>query len=111
MHGAEIDRAVIGIRSRIGSQVKIRNSLLIGADFYETLDEMHASEAQGIPPVGIGSDTIIENAIVDKNARIGRGVRILNEAKTEHADGDGWFIREGIVIVPKNGVIRNGTVI
>ena len=111
MHGAEIDRAVIGIRSRIGSQVKIRNSLLIGADFYETLDEMHASEAQGIPPVGIGSDTIIENAIVDKNARIGRGVRILNEAKTEHADGDGWFIREGIVIVPKNGVIKNGTVV
>jgi glucose-1-phosphate adenylyltransferase len=111
MHGAEINRAVIGIRSRIGSQVRIRNSLIIGADFYETLDAMHATEAQGIPPVGIGSDTIIENAIVDKNARIGRGVRIINEAHTEHADGDGWFIREGIVIVPKNGVIRNGTVI
>jgi len=111
MHGAEIDRAVIGIRSRIGSQVRIRNSLLIGADFYETLDEMRATEARGVPPVGIGSDTIIENAIVDKNARIGRGVRILNEAKVDHADGDGWFIREGIVIIPKNGCIRNGTVI
>jgi glucose-1-phosphate adenylyltransferase len=111
MHGAEIDRAVIGIRSRIGAQVKIKNSLLIGADFYETLDEMHATEARGIPPVGIGSDTVIEEAIIDKNARVGRGVRILNEAKVDHADGDGYFIREGIVIVPKNGVVRNGTVI
>ena len=111
MHGAEIDRSVIGIRSRIGSQVRIRNSLLIGADFYETLDEMSATEARGVPPVGVGSDSIIENAIVDKNARIGRGVRILNEAKLEHADGDNYFIREGIVIIPKNGVIRNGTVI
>jgi glucose-1-phosphate adenylyltransferase len=111
LNGAEIDHAIIGIRSRIGSQVRIRNSLLAGADFYETLDDMQATEARGVPPVGIGSDTIIENAIIDKNARVGRGVRILNEAKLEHADGDGYFIREGIVIVPKNGSIRNGTVI
>ena len=111
MHGAEIDRAVIGIRSRIGGGVVIRNSLLIGADHYETLDEMHATEARGVPPVGVGADTVIENAIVDKNARIGRGVRIVNEAGIKHADGDGYFIREGIVIIPKNGVIKNGTVI
>jgi glucose-1-phosphate adenylyltransferase len=111
MNGAEIDHAVIGIRSRIGSQVRIKNSLLIGADFYETLDEMHATEARGIPPVGIGADSVIENAIIDKNARVGRGVRILNEARVEHADGDGYFIREGIVIVPKNGIVRDGAVI
>jgi glucose-1-phosphate adenylyltransferase len=111
MHGAEIDHAVIGIRSRIGSGVVIRNSLLIGADFYETLDEMRASEARGVPAVGVGSDSVIQNAIVDKNARIGRGVRIINEAGTKNADGDGYYIREGIVIVPKNGVVKNGTVI
>jgi glucose-1-phosphate adenylyltransferase len=111
MHGAEIDRAVIGVRSRIGSKVHIRNSLLIGADFYETIDEMRASEGRGLPPVGIGSDTIVENAIVDKNARIGRGVRIINEAKVQEKDGDGYYIREGIVIVPKNGVIPDGTVV
>src|SRR4029453_6517480 len=111
LHGAEIDRSVIGIRSRIGSGVVIRNSLLIGADHYETLDEMHATEARGVPPVGVGADTVIENAIVDKNARIGRGVRIVNEAGIKHADGDSYFIREGIVIIPKNGVIKNGTVI
>ena len=111
LYGAEIDRAVIGIRSRIGAKVRIKDSLLVGADFYETLDEMRATEARGVPPVGIGSDTVIENAIVDKNARIGRGVRILNEARLDHADGDGYFIREGIVIIPKNGVVRNGTTI
>src|SRR4029079_667069 len=111
MHGAEIDRSVIGIRSRIGGGVVIRNSLLIGADHYDTLDEMRATEARGVPPVGVGSDTVIENAIVDKNARIGRGVRIINEAGIKEKDGEGYFIREGIVIVPKHGVIPDGTII
>jgi glucose-1-phosphate adenylyltransferase len=111
MHGAVIDRSVIGIRSRIGAKVQIRNSLLIGADSYETLEEMRASEGRGVPAIGIGSDTVIENAIVDKNARIGRGVRIVNHAGHKEHDGDGYFIREGIVIVPKNGVIPDGMVI
>jgi glucose-1-phosphate adenylyltransferase len=111
LHGAEIDRAIIGIRSRIGAGVKIKNSLLIGADYYETLEEMRATEARGVPPMGIGTESVIENAIIDKNARVGRGVRIVNEGRIKQADGDGYFIREGIVVVPKNGVIRNGTVI
>jgi glucose-1-phosphate adenylyltransferase len=109
VYGAEIERSVIGIRSRIGPGVRIKNSLLIGADEYETLEEMRASETRGIPPMGIGGESVIENAIIDKNARIGRGVRIVNQAGVKHADGDNYFIREGIVIVPKNGVIRNGT--
>jgi glucose-1-phosphate adenylyltransferase len=111
MHGAEIDRAVVGIRSRIGSEVRIRNSLLIGADYYETLADMQATLARGVPTVGIGSKSIIENAIIDKNARIGRNVRILNEDGIKEKDGNGYFIREGIVIVPKNGVIPDNTVI
>jgi glucose-1-phosphate adenylyltransferase len=111
MHGAEVDRAVVGIRSRIGAAARLRSSLLIGADYYETLDEMRASEARGVPPVGIGAESVIENAIIDKNARIGRGVRIVNGAGVKEKDGDGYFIREGIVIVPKNGVVPDGTVI
>ena len=75
--------------------MRIRNSLLIGADDYETLDEMVATEKRGVPPIGIGSESIIENAIIDKNARIGRGVRIVNEAGVKEKDGDGYFIREG----------------
>ena len=61
--------------------------------------------------MGIGDDTVIERAIIDKNARIGRGVRIVNEAAVQEKDGDGYFIREGIVVVPKNGVVRDGVVI
>jgi glucose-1-phosphate adenylyltransferase len=111
MHGAEIDRSVIGIRSRIGAKVHIRNSLLIGADFYQTLAELQATEARGVPPVGVGEGSIVENAIIDKNARIGRNVRIVNEAGLQEHDGDGYFIREGIVVVPKNGLIPDGRVI
>jgi len=111
MHGAEIDRAIIGIRSRIGTAVRIRNSLIVGADYYETLDEMQASTARGVPPVGIGSESQIENAIIDKNARIGRGVRIVNQEHLREHDGDGYYIRDGIVIVPKNGVIGDGRVV
>src|SRR6185312_14497136 len=102
---AEIDRAVVGIRSRIGAEVRIRDSLLIGADFYETLAEMESTIARGVPPVGIGSKSVI------KNARIGSNVRIVNEAGIKEKDGSGYFIREGIVIVPKNGVIPDGVVI
>lgn len=111
LQGAEIDRAVIGIRSRIGRNVRVHNSLLIGADMYETLDEIRATLARGIPPVGVGSDSIIESAIIDKNARIGRGVRIVNQAKVKEKDGDGYFIREGIVVVPKDGILPDGSVI
>jgi glucose-1-phosphate adenylyltransferase len=111
MSGADIDRAVIGIRSRIGASVRIRSSLIVGADYYETLDEIRDSENRRIPPVGIGSETQIQNAIIDKNARIGRGVRILNEAGVREKDGEGYFIRDGIVIVPKNGVLPDGMVI
>jgi glucose-1-phosphate adenylyltransferase len=111
MNGAEIDRAVIGIRSRIGAATRIRNSLVAGADFYETLEDMRTTEAGGVPAVGIGAESIIENAIIDKNARIGRGVRIVNEAGIKEKDGKGYYIREGIVIVPKNGVIPDGMII
>jgi len=109
--GAEVERSVIGIRTRIGKGSTIRDSLVLGADYYETLDEIARAAARGTPPMGIGSDTVIEKTIVDKNARIGSGVRIVNEAGETERDGDGYFIREGIVIVPKNGVIPDGRVI
>jgi glucose-1-phosphate adenylyltransferase len=109
--GAEIERSVVGIRSRIGSGTRIRDSLVLGADDYESLEEIDRAHAKGLPPVGIGGDSVIERAIIDKNARVGRGVRILNEAGVKEADGDGYHIRDGIVIVPKSGVVHDGTVI
>jgi glucose-1-phosphate adenylyltransferase len=109
--GAEVERSVIGIRSRIGRGTHVRDSLVLGADFYETLDEIQSSETRGTPPVGIGSESIIEGAIVDKNARIGRGVQIRQEGRVSERDGEGYYVREGIVIVPKGAVIPDGTVI
>jgi glucose-1-phosphate adenylyltransferase len=111
IQGAKISRSVVGIRSRIGQGSQIRNSLLLGADFYETLFEMESAQAHNLPVVGVGDDCIIENAIIDKNARIGRGVRILNEGRQQEFDGKDYFIRDGIVIVKKSGVIPDGTVI
>jgi glucose-1-phosphate adenylyltransferase len=108
---AEVERCVIGIRSRIARGAKLTESLVCGADYYETLEELQQASGRGVPPIGIGTETVIHKAIIDKNARIGRGVKILNEAGVENADGDGYYIRDGIVLVPKNGVIPDGTVI
>jgi glucose-1-phosphate adenylyltransferase len=109
--GAQIERSVIGIRSRIGRGAQVRESLILGADYYETLDELDRGAGRGAPPIGVGEDSIVVGAILDKNARIGRGVRILNEAGVQEKEGDGYYIREGIVLVPKNGVIPDGSVI
>jgi glucose-1-phosphate adenylyltransferase len=109
--GAEIERSVVGIRSRIGHGTNIRESLILGADLYESIEEIERAEGRGVPPMGIGADSVIERAIVDKNARVGRGVRIVNEAGLQKADGEGYYIRDGIVFIPKDGVVPDGTVI
>jgi glucose-1-phosphate adenylyltransferase len=109
--GAEVERSVVGIRSRIGQGTRISHSLILGADYYETLEEIDRAQAKGLPPLGIGPECVIERAIVDKNARVGRGVRIVNQTGAGDLDGDGYFIRDGIVIVPKGGVLPDGAVI
>jgi glucose-1-phosphate adenylyltransferase len=110
IEGADIESSVVGIRSRIGEGVRIRRSLLLGADHYESLAQMKALPASE-PPIGIGAGSIIEGAIIDKNARIGRQVRILNEGRVPERDAANHYIREGIVIVPKNAILPDGTVI
>ncbi len=75
------------------------------------VDSYYPDPKPGEPPIGVGEGCEISNAIIDKNARIGRNVRICNEAGVEEADGDGWAIRDGIVVVEKNGVVPDGTVI
>ncbi len=105
---AEITRSLIGIRSRIGRGCVVRNSLILGADFYE---KTTPDPSTGKPAIGIGDNSVIENAIVDKNARVGSNVRLVNEAKVEHADGLCWHIRDGIIIVPKDTIVPDGTVV
>jgi glucose-1-phosphate adenylyltransferase len=108
---AEIEHSLVGIRSRVGQGARLRHTLMLGADFYETLDEIEQAQARGVPPIGVGEGSVLEKAIIDKNARIGRGVRITNQAKVQESDGFGHYIRDGIVIIPKGGVIPDGTVI
>jgi glucose-1-phosphate adenylyltransferase len=94
--------SVLGVRSVI-RKASVRRSLIMGADPYPP------QESADAPPVGIGEETVIENAIVDKNARIGRNVRILNEKGDREGEGPNWVIREGIVVIPKNAVLPDGT--
>jgi len=106
---ADIEHSIIGIRSIIGKGVRLSHSVMMGADFYETSASLHATSE--IIPVGIGAGSVIEGAIIDKNARIGEGVSITNRERAERYDGPGYYIRDGIVIIPKNGAIPAGTVI
>ena len=108
-----INNSVLGIRSRIESDCVVEDSLLMGADFYESLDTRQSLLDQGKIPVGIGKGSTIRRAIVDKNARIGTNVNIVNKENIEESnrEDDGFYIRNGIVVVIKNAVIPDGTVI
>lgn len=106
---AEIDHSVVGIRSIIGRGVRLSNTVVMGADVYEASETHHA--ATEIIPIGIGAGSTVERAIIDKNARIGEGVTIRDHEHSDRQDGPGYYIRDGIVIIPKNGVIPAGTVI
>jgi len=100
-----VDQSVVGLRTNIRSGAHIDHSVILGADMYEE------APPPGLPALGIGRDVVLRRAIVDKNARIGDGARLVNERGVEEADGDGYYIRSGIVVVPKGGVIAPGTVV
>lgn len=102
---AHIERSIVGVRSMIQQGATIRNSIVMGADFFE--DETHRME--GVPPIGIGRNSVVERAIIDKNARIGEGVVITPEGKPENFDGPNYFVRDGIIVIPKNAVIPDGS--
>jgi glucose-1-phosphate adenylyltransferase len=101
---ATLDRCVVGIRSIIEAGAVLQNVVMMGADFYES----ETSAPPGAPPLGIGRNTTIKDAIVDKNARIGERVVISPEGKPTEMDGDNFYIRDGVIIVPKNAVIPDG---
>lgn len=113
LKNCRIQHSVLGVRSRIESGCIIEESLLMGADFYQPFVERQCSIEKGDIPVGIGPDTIIRRAIIDKNARIGHDVKIINKDNVQEANREtqGFYIRSGIVVVLKNAVIPDGTII
>jgi glucose-1-phosphate adenylyltransferase len=113
LNGVHARRSIIGLRSRIDYGVKLENAILMGADFFESFDEIKENSLRDAPHIGIGENSIIKNAIIDKNVRIGRNVQLVNKNHIETKDGENgcYFIREGIIIIPKNAVIKDNTVI
>jgi glucose-1-phosphate adenylyltransferase len=97
----EVTDSVVGIRTRVGRGVRITRSVLLGADVYQDEDD----RADDVP-IGIGPNVVLDRVIVDKNARIADGVRLVNESNAMEQDGDGWHIRDGIIVVPKGAVVR-----
>ena len=108
INDAHIEHSLLGVRSRIQAGATIRDALVMGQDYYDSPDRV---PIPGAPTMGIGHGAWIERTIVDKNARIGDDVRISPQGKPAFLDGPGFFVRDGIVIIPKNAVIMSGTVI
>ncbi|MEH2337682.1 glucose-1-phosphate adenylyltransferase [Nostoc sp.] len=113
LKNCRIQHSVLGVRSRIESGCVIEESLLMGADFYQASVERQCNVEKGDIPVGIGTDSLIRRAIIDKNASIGHDVKIINKDNVQEADREsqGFYIRSGIVVVLKNAVIPDGTII
>ncbi len=105
IENSAIKNAVIGIRTIISKNTEIENSVIMGADFYEP------GTVENLPHLGIGKNCVIHNAIIDKNACIGNNVKIINSKKKDGFDGDHYYIRDGIVVIPKNTIIEDFTVI
>lgn len=105
---SEVEQSVIGVRTMMGPGVRIYQAVVMGADVYESDSDRTRNAERGVPNIGIGAGSTIHRAIIDKNARIGAGVIISNDARVEEADGEGYHIREGIVVVPKDAVIPDG---
>ena len=108
---AVITHSIVGLRTIVGSGSVLNRVIVLGSDYYESLESIQEHEKTGKPPIGIGNDCRIENTIVDKNARVGNKVVITPAGKPDKVDAPNYYIRDGIVIIPKNGVIPHGMVI
>ncbi|RZO49426.1 MAG: glucose-1-phosphate adenylyltransferase [Prochlorococcus sp. MED-G132] len=113
LKSCSIHHCVLGVRSRVESDVVLQDSLVMGSDFYESSEERTLLRQGGGIPLGVGQGTTVKGAILDKNTRIGNNVTIVNKDHVEEADraDEGFYIRNGIVVVVKNATISDGTVI
>ena len=105
-----LDECVIGVRSNIGKGSKLEHTVMMGADYFETEESRQRHRARGEPSLGVGSGCVIKRAIIDKNARVGNNVRLSPEGKPDMWQQGAIFVRDGVLIVTKNGVVPDGTV-
>jgi glucose-1-phosphate adenylyltransferase len=108
---SHLKRCVIGIRSILRHNTRLENVIIMGSDVFESEVELAQNRESGVPDIGIGENTVIKDAIIDKNARIGRNVVLDPAGKPENFESKGIYIRDGVLVVPKNAVIPDNTVI
>ena len=111
LNHSRISHSVLGLRSVVGEGSELRRVVSLGCDYFESAESIRENETAGLPRIGIGRNTHIENTIIDKNARIGDNVVITPAGKPENVDHELYYIRDGVVVIPKGGVIPHGTVI
>ncbi|MEI0486839.1 glucose-1-phosphate adenylyltransferase [Brachyspira intermedia] len=111
IENATIKECVIGVRSVVQSGSTLERVVMMGSDYYEDSDDIERLNVKHIPKIGIGKKCILKNVIIDKNVRIGNDVVITNKKKIQHQDSEFYCIRDGIVIIPKNTIVKSGTVI
>ncbi|XP_047329432.1 glucose-1-phosphate adenylyltransferase large subunit 1-like [Impatiens glandulifera] len=113
LHECYIEHSIVGVRSRLDTGVELKDTMMLGADFYQTESEIAAMLAEGKVPIGVGRNTKIRNCIIDKNAKIGKDVIIENKDGVEEADRpeEGFYIRSGLTVILKNATIKDGTII
>lgn len=111
LNGVYARNSIFGLRSRIDNGVRVEDSIIMGADYYESVEEMQKNLDTVRPHMGIGANTVVRKAIIDKNVRIGQNVKLVNERGIEEDEGENYYIRDGIILIPKGSVIKDGTVI
>ena len=109
--GTKITHSVVGVRTQIGRNVMMKDSIIIGADGYESAREKAENQRRGLPNIGIGDNAVVENAILDKDARIGANARLCNKDQIKNGEGPNFVIRDGIVIIPRGAIVLDGAVI
>ncbi|URE34609.1 hypothetical protein MUK42_05998 [Musa troglodytarum] len=108
-----VERSIVGVRSRLDFGAELKDTMMMGADIYETEAEIASHLANDRVPIGVGQNTKIRSCVIDMNARIGKNVVIANKDGVQEADraSEGFYIRSGIVVILKNATIKDGTVI
>ena len=111
IENATIKECVIGVRSVVQSGSTLERVIMMGSDYYEDSDDIERLNVKHLPKIGIGKKCVLKNVIIDKNVRIGNDVVITNKKKIQQQDSEFYCIRDGIVILPKNTIIKSGTII